>query len=188
MDNHLETIERVVEVIVYIKHTQIPDMDADDIAQEIRLKCWTALDQYNKKQGALYHFLLQVARNHVYNLKRGIWVPNNPPCVRCDKRQKENVRCERNDICMKMRKYRRSMKIKASLRVCPHSGIDQYITDTTLDYDAYEALVNTIGLEKYQQMIDGHKPYFRGEKIGYKQVKPILYKNYIKPRMVKVWM
>lgn len=79
-------IERIVTDYIYVKKVRIPDMDAFDIAQEIRMKCVQALDNYNpnKSNGSPFHFLHRSIHNHIYNLKRGVWTVNNPPCVRCE--------------------------------------------------------------------------------------------------------
>lgn len=127
-------IERVVTHYVHVRRVRIPDMDAQDIAQEIRIKCIQALEssQYNpnKSNGSPYNFLYRCIHNHIYNLRRGTWVPNNPPCVRCrywDRKQRMCVAKNGEDECVKMQKYREAMHIKASLRT--PIGFDKYCTE-----------------------------------------------------------
>lgn len=127
-------IERVVNHYVYVKRVRIPDMDAQDISQEIRVKCIQALEsnQYSpdKSNGSPYNFLHRCIHNHVYNLRRGTWVPNNPPCVRCaywDKKKKACIAQGGEDDCAKMQKYKDAMRIKASLRT--PIGFDKHYTE-----------------------------------------------------------
>lgn len=114
-------IEQVVHHYATIRRVNIPDMDQDDISQEIRLKCIQALSspRYDptKVKTSAYGFLFQCIHNHIYNIKRGIWTPNNPPCVRCKHWDKNNRKCtESNDTCSEMQKYKASMQKKAALR------------------------------------------------------------------------
>jgi len=139
-------IERVVNHYVYVRRTRIPDMDAQDIAQEIRVKCIQALEsnQYDpeKSNGSPYNFLHRCIHNHVYNLRRGTWVPNNPPCVRCDCWDKKERKCtavDGEDDCAKMQKYRDAMRIKASLRT--PIGFDKYCTEgRAIEFGSIEEL------------------------------------------------
>jgi len=130
-----DVIEQVVHYYINIRRVRIPDMDAQDIAQEIRLKCVQALesDQYDPDKtpdGSPYSFLVRCIHNRLYNLKRGVWTPNNPPCVRCpcwDKKLKKCVLDGGEQACEKMVRYREAMRVKASLRT--PIGFDRHCTE-----------------------------------------------------------
>lgn len=110
-------IERVVLSRVY--RTQIPDIPPEDLAQEIRLKCFLAIDRFDASRIGPnpFNYFATVADNHIYNLRRGTWVPNNPPCLRCPCWDKENKTCIINEEgCEKIVKYRQNMRIRATLR------------------------------------------------------------------------
>lgn len=111
------TIERVILSRVYKNH--IPDIPAEDLAQEIRMKCFLAIDKFDEtKIGPNpFSYFAAVADNHLYNLKRGTWVPNNPPCLRCPCWDKKKKTCIINEEgCEKIAKYRENMRIRALLR------------------------------------------------------------------------
>jgi hypothetical protein len=92
-------------------------MEVEDLQQEIRFACIKALTKFDPTRigPSPYAFLKRCAKNHLYNLNRGTYVPNNPPCVRCplwiDKT------CSINEEgCDKIVKYRQSMDAKATIK------------------------------------------------------------------------
>jgi len=122
-------IERIVYFFINVKQVRIPDMDDDDIRQEIRIKCISALQPNvfdpTKSSKTPYAYLRCVVHNFLYNLKRGTWTPNNPPCVRCECWDRDLRKCNINEEgCKKMAKYRSTMKAKADLRT--PIGFDEY--------------------------------------------------------------
>ncbi len=122
-------IERIVYYFINVKQVRVPDMDRDDIRQEIRIKCIYALKSdvfdHSKSGKTPYAYLRCVIHNFLYNLKRGTWTPNNPPCVRCKQWDRVLRKCLINEIgCRKMEKHRGSMRAKSDLRT--PIGFDEY--------------------------------------------------------------
>lgn len=147
MHNDYPSISGVIERIVYyfinVKQTKIPDMDNDDIRQEIRIKCIHALQpnvfDSSKSSKTPYAYLRCVIHNFLYNLKRGTWTPNNPPCVRCDCWDRELRKCKIDeDGCKKMEKYRMMMKTKADLRT--PIGFDEYYLNGQSTFGSIEEI------------------------------------------------
>lgn len=136
-------IERIVYYFINVKQTKIPDMDSDDIRQEIRIKCIHALQPEvfdpSKSSKTPYAYLRCVIHNFLYNLKRGTWTPNNPPCVRCDCWDRDLRKCTiEEDGCKKMEKYRSMMKAKADLRT--PIGFDEYYLDGQHTFGSVEEI------------------------------------------------
>ena len=97
----------------------IPGMDHEDIAQEIRLECLRVLEHFNPARigDSPYKYLQVCVKNFLYNVRRGIWVPNNPPCARCPLWDRLGKRCTIEEVgCDKIVNYRENMAVKADLR------------------------------------------------------------------------
>jgi len=111
----------IIEALVYTEGRKypIPGMDFEDTAQEIRLECVRVLQFYDPTRigPSPYKFLQTCVRNFLYNQRRGIWVPNNPPCVRCPLWDKIRKTCTIDEVgCDKIIQYRESMATKANLK------------------------------------------------------------------------
>jgi hypothetical protein len=138
-------------------------MDAQDIAQEIRIKCLESLasNQYEpgKTGGTPYSFLYRCIHNHLYNIRRGVWTVNNPPCVRCEywsRKQRSCISVGGEDICNKMQKYRSIMSVKASLRT--PVGFDKHCTDgrsvefsSIEEYELHDLIINRLPLHLHSE-------------------------------------
>lgn len=116
-----EDISGIVDAIIYGfgRRVNIPGMTHADIAQEIRFECYKAISKYdsNRIGPSPYNYLLTCVQNKMYNLRRGTYVPNNPPCVRCELWDKTNKICKINEEnCEPIQKYRAGMKTKAAIR------------------------------------------------------------------------
>jgi hypothetical protein len=90
-------VEDTIEKIVVIKcaRWKFPGHDSDDIAQEIRMICFKALQKYDpsKENKGIFYFLAKSVDNGLYNMGRGIYFDNNPPCTRCPDFNKETKEC-----------------------------------------------------------------------------------------------
>jgi len=145
LDNDYPSISDVIERIVYyfisVKQVKIPDMDNDDIRQEIRIKCIHALKPNvfdpSKSGKTPYAYLRCVIHNFLYNLKRGTWTPNNPPCVRCKQWDRVSRKCLINEYnCRKMEKHRKAMRARSDLRT--PIGFDGYSLDSQHTFGSVE--------------------------------------------------
>ena len=188
-DNDYPTISGVIERIVYyfinVKQTRVPDMDQDDIRQEIRIKCIHALQPKvfdpTKSSKTPYAYLRCVIHNFLYNLKRGTWTPNNPPCVRCDLWDRTIRKCniEEKD-CRKMAKYRSTMKAKADLRT--PIGFDEYYLNGQQSFSSVEEFE----LDEFVSMKlpDEYCTYYHMLKRG--EIVPEEIINELKERVLKI--
>lgn len=161
-------ISDVVEVLVNTEGRRypIPGMDFEDTAQEIRLECIRVLQFYNPERigPSPYKYLQKCTRNFLYNKRRGIWVPNNPPCVRCPLWDSVKKVCITDEIgCEKIVQYRKNMSTKAALRQPASLEVD--VTDfqhesendaMLLDHSIRNALPDSL-LEHYEKMKVGEK-------------------------------
>jgi len=163
------TYDDVAGVIEALVHTEgrkypIPGMDFEDTAQEIRLECVRVLKFYDPTRigPSPYKFLQTCVRNFLYNQRRGIWVPNNPPCVRCPLWDKVRKTCTIEEVgCDKIVEYRENMSIKADLK--KPSTIESDVLDSIqeaefeamlLDQSIRQALPLNL-IEYYERMIIG---------------------------------
>lgn len=174
----IPTYADVSDIVEALVHTEgrkypIPGMDHEDIAQEIRLECLRVLEFYNSDRigPSPYKFLQTCVRNKIYNMRRGIWVPNNPPCARCPLWDRQNRLCTIDEIgCEKIVQYRDSMATKADLKRPASLEID--VNDNTqesamdamlLDQSIRDALPTHL-LAPYDALINGLKITSRQKK------------------------
>lgn len=77
------TAEPIVEDLVRIKSRKFAKgfLSQEDIAQEIRIKCFTSLDNFDPQRGqSLKTFLNICTENHLRNLIRDKFAKFDPPC------------------------------------------------------------------------------------------------------------
>lgn len=158
-------LQPVIEAIINTEGRRypIPGLEHDDIAQEIRLECLRVMQFYDTTRigNSPYKFLQVCVKNFLYNMRRGIYVPNNPPCVRCPLWDKVRRTCIIDEIgCEKIVQYRNSMATKAALRAPSTLEID--ITESEgLDIDAWSldesirAALPFAYIKHYQAMKEG---------------------------------
>ena len=113
-------VSGIIETIVYQETRRLSRLSADkaDLEQEIRMACIRALSLYDPSRigPSPFKFLQTCVRNHMYNLSRGKYVPNNPPCTRCPLWDKETRSCMINEVgCQPIVVYRQHMAVKAAL-------------------------------------------------------------------------
>jgi hypothetical protein len=156
----------IIEALVVIEGRKsiIPGMDQDDIAQEIRMECIRVLEFYDSSRigPSPYKYLQTCIKNFIYNMKRGIWVPNNPPCTRCPLWDRVNRRCTIDEVdCDKIIEYRASMARKADLKrpasleidICEESDANSIVD---LDLSIRNSLPENLILH-YNRLIKGEK-------------------------------
>ncbi len=163
-----EDIEGIVEALVFTegRRVPIPGLTFDDLAQEIRLECLRVLPTYERQKSPVPFKYLQICvRNRLYNMRRGVYVPNNPPCARCPLWDKEAKICKIAEVgCQDIIDYRLGMDKKASLRSPSvlneeSSGADvrsvMELEAKILDEDIRDRLPREL-LTDYIRMISGH--------------------------------
>jgi len=168
----------VADVIEALAHKEgrarpIPGMDFEDVAQEIRLECIRVLQFYDASRigPSPYKYLQTCVRNFLYNQRRGIWVPNNPPCVRCPLWDKMRKTCTINEVdCDKIVQYRQNMATKAALRQPNSLEFDisdnhheQELDAMVLDQSIRNAMPENL-LEYYEKLLVGGKIPARAKK------------------------
>lgn len=105
---------QLVETIVSLKKGKykFPGVDPEDTAQEIRIICWEALSRFSpEKVGkSVFHFVARCVDNRLYNQFRGVYLDNNPPCLRCPEWNKQTKVCEIDEVgCDRIVQYRDRM-------------------------------------------------------------------------------
>lgn len=159
-------ISDIVEALVHTdgRRYPIPGMDHEDVAQEIRLECLRVLEFFDPTRigPSPYKYLQTCVRNFLYNMRRGIWVPNNPPCVRCPLWNRIAKTCTIEEIgCEKIVQYRESMATKADLKQPTSLDVEvlddraeQEIDATMLDQSIRSALPKNL-ITHYERLIAG---------------------------------
>jgi len=168
-------VSDIVEALVNTEGRRypIPGMDYEDIAQEIRFECFRVLAYFdpNRIGPSSYKYLETCVRNKIYNMRRGIWVPNNPPCARCPMWDRQNRCCSIEEIgCEKIVQYRTNMAKKADLKRPTSLEVD--INDHTQEsqMDAiilHNSIKDTLPehlLQPYEALIQGKKITSRHKK------------------------
>jgi len=112
--------EDLIETIVSMKKGKYiyPGHDVEDLAQDIRIMCWEALQKYDEaKVGkSQFHFLARCVDNRLYNKFRGIYLHNNPPCLRCPDYIKPTKECRIQESgCDRIVQYRKRMARKRAI-------------------------------------------------------------------------
>jgi len=172
-----EEVSSVIEVIVNTEGRRypIPGMDFEDTAQEIRLECFRVLHHYDASRigPSPYKFLQTCIKNFLYNQRRGIWVPNNPPCVRCPLWDKVKKNCIVNEVdCSKIVQYRENMAIKAELKQPASLEVD--LTDSIQEVEVDHMILDQSIKQKLpKNLIDYYELLKQGEDIPQKIKKQI---------------
>lgn len=168
-------ISDIVEALINTEGRRypIPGYDHEDIAQEIRVECLRVLPFFDSGRigPSPYKYLQTCIRNFLYNMRRGIWVPNNPPCVRCPLWDRVRRTCTIDEIgCDKILQYRENMAAKADLRrpsSLEDDVLDNYQDEQTdamlLDQSIRGALPQRL-IPFYDKMLVGDKISARAKK------------------------
>ena len=125
-----EEASTLVETIVSIKKKkyQFPGVDPEDVAQDIRMICWEALSRFDpdKLGKSVFHFVARCVDNRLYNQFRGVYLDNNPPCLRCPEWDKTNKVCMIEEIgCDRIVQYRDRMSRRRALAApASYSNLD----------------------------------------------------------------
>ena len=160
--------EQTVEAIIHSEGVKypIPGYSQEDIAQEIRLECWRVMKFYDPQRIGPYPYkYLQVCiKNFLYNMRRGTYVPNNPPCVRCPMWDKYARKCIVNEEgCEAIVEYRRKMAVRANLKSPELLVVDGTDNRHELGEDVFllnESIIAALPLHLvpyYKKMVSGDK-------------------------------
>lgn len=140
-----EDAEDLVETIVSMKKGKyaFPGVDPEDLAQDIRLMCWEALEQKldpDKLGKSVFHFVARVIDNGLYNKFRGVYLDNNPPCLRCEHYIKATKSCAIEEIgCDRIVQYRERMARKRAI-AAPLSYNAHLDSEEGADFSAHASL------------------------------------------------
>lgn len=135
----------LVETIVSMKKNKynFPGVDPEDLAQDIRLMCWEALEKKfdpEKLGKSVFHFVARVVDNGLYNKFRGVYLDNNPPCLRCEHYIKEDKSCAIDEVgCDRIVSYRERMARKRAI-AAPLSYNAQLDTEDGSDFTSHQSL------------------------------------------------
>lgn len=162
-------ISDIVEALVNTEGRRypIPGYDHEDIAQEIRMECLRVLPFFDAARigPSPYKYLQTCVRNFLYNMRRGIWVPNNPPCVRCPLWDRIRRTCTIEEVgCEKIVQYRENMAAKADLR--KPTSLEDDVLDNCQDEETEAMLLDTSIRDALQpRLIPYYNKMIVGDKI-----------------------
>lgn len=120
----------LVETIVSLKKQKykFPGVDPEDTAQEIRIICWEAISRFQpaKMGKSVFHFIARCVDNRLYNKYRGVYLDNNPPCIRCPEWDKVHKECMIDEIgCDRIVAYRDRMSRRRAIAApASYSSLD----------------------------------------------------------------
>ena len=140
-----DTVQDLVETIVSMKKTKyshFPGTDVEDLAQDIRLECWRVLGLHdpNKEGKSLFHYVARCVDNFLYNQFRGVFLDNNPPCLRCPDYIRETKSCRIEEVgCDRIVSYRKRMARKRAI-AAPLSYNAHLDSDAESDFSHHESL------------------------------------------------
>ncbi len=140
-------VEDLIETIVSMKKGKYnyPGHDPEDLAQDIRIMCWESLKQYDEgKVGkSRFHFLAKCVDNALYNKFRGIYLHNNPPCLRCPDYIKATKECAIQESgCDRIVQYRKRMARRRAI-AAPLSYNAFLDADGENDFTHHKSLATT---------------------------------------------
>jgi hypothetical protein len=120
-----------------------PGVDPEDLAQDIRVMCWEALEhkfEPGKVGKSVFHFVARVVDNGLYNKFRGVYLDNNPPCLRCPEYIKETKGCRIDEVgCDRIVSYRDRMARKRAI-ASPLSYNAHLDADAESDFTYHESM------------------------------------------------
>jgi hypothetical protein len=119
-----------------------PGVDSEDLAQDIRLECWRVLQLHDpgKEGKSLFHFVARCIDNFLYNKFRGVYLDNNPPCLRCPEYIKETKSCRIDEVgCDRIVSYRDRMARKRAI-ASPLSYNAHLDSDADCDFTYHESM------------------------------------------------
>lgn len=136
--------EDVIEKIVSIKKNKFnfPGTDTEDLAQEIRLICLEALSNFDpsKLGKSVFHFVARCVDNRLYNKFRGVYLDNNPPCLRCEHYHRQTKTCKIDEVgCTRIVQYRDRMAKRRAIDA-PLSYNSFLDAEETADYSQHDSL------------------------------------------------
>jgi len=140
-----DSVQDLVETIVSMKKTKyshFPGTDVEDLGQDIRLECWRVLRLHDpEKEGkSLFHYVARCVDNFLYNKFRGIFLDNNPPCLRCPEYIRETKTCKIDEVgCDRIVSYRERMARKRAI-ASPLSYNAYLDADAGSDFTHHSAL------------------------------------------------
>lgn len=134
----------LVETIVSMKKCKykFPGHDPEDLAQDIRVVCWESLNKFQpgKLGKSIFHYVARCVDNALYNKFRGVYLDNNPPCLRCEHYIKETKSCAiEEEGCTRIVQYRDRMSRKRAI-AAPLSYNAQPDGDNDADYSYHDSL------------------------------------------------
>ena len=104
--------------------------------------CWEALNKFepDKLGKSVFHFVARCVDNALYNKFRGVFLDNNPPCLRCEYYIKETKSCMIDEVgCERIVNYRDRMARKRAI-AAPLSYNAHLDSDSEQDFSHHASL------------------------------------------------
>lgn len=174
-----DDVHDIVEDLVRIKSRKFAKgfLSADDIAQEIRLKCYLSLENFNAEKGQSIKTYLNVCtENHLRNLIRDKFAKFDPPCrlKGCYHYDQGGRPTSDSDKCKEFQKYIVKYNRKCSARMpaamdesWAHSidGQDSSLEDTEIQIQVMEVFQMEFP-ENWEKMFGSYQDLLAGKKVG----------------------
>ncbi len=193
-----EDVLDLVETIVSMKKAKynFPGVDAEDLAQDIRVMCWQALEHKfdpGKLGKSVFHFVARVVDNGLYNKFRGVYLDNNPPCLRCEHYVKETKSCAIEEVgCDRIVSYRERMARKRAI-AAPLSYNAHLDHEEASDFSSHESLSvgSTTGVCDLDDTLrssldDSLVPYYDRMKNGEMEAVPAHYRRMVQRQVRQI--
>lgn len=181
----------LVETIVNMKRSKynFPGVDPEDLAQDIRVMCWEALEHKfdpNKLGKSVFHFVARVVDNGLYNKFRGVYLDNNPPCLRCPEYIRATKECAIDEVgCNRILSYRDRMARKRAIAspLSYNSHLDKD-ADTDFTYHQSMSVGSTTGVcdlddSLRSELDDALIPYYDQMIQGEADLVPVHYRRMV---------
>ncbi len=173
-------IEGVVEDLVRIKSRKFAKgfLAQDDIAQEIRIKCYNSIDNFDPQKGqSIKTFLNICTENHLRNLIRDRFAKFDPPCRKrgcfhydpMGRPTEDSIKCP--EYLKYMEKYSRkcSVRMPCSIEESWTSSNDSFLTGGDIEAsDLNMSIRDTLIAEfpdNYEVMITAYENMIKGKKV-----------------------
>ncbi|RKY43048.1 MAG: hypothetical protein DRP85_00700 [Candidatus Makaraimicrobium thalassicum] len=113
-------VAEIVEYLINIKLNKanfvIPGYDLDDVAQELRLKCWNVIKHFRPGVYTAYNFLGRCIDNHIRDIMRRYTVRRSNTCFYCLYYDKDECRLYKDPTqCPRYRRYIEMKKRKENV-------------------------------------------------------------------------
>lgn len=155
-------IKKLIEEIAIAtanKYKKIAYYDAEDIRQEVRMKCVKSLNRYDptRSDATLKTFLITCSHNRIRDIKRSVLYKHNNPCRKCDFQGKRKNKCNQytsKSQCPKYKEHERFIACKLAankpLSLDENRLFDRESENDTIKLDMIDYIYASLSPEYYE--------------------------------------